>query len=74
MQVQCSKCGGDTDTGFRCVKCGHSMQPHTGGTQPTAHNSAMDAIARITEVLDDASHCAETKVTLINIIIGQQHQ
>ena len=35
MQVQCSKCGGDTDTGFRCVKCGHSMQPHTGGTQTT---------------------------------------
>lgn len=31
----CFKCGGDTDTGFRCVKCGHSMQPHTIGTQPT---------------------------------------
>ena len=35
MQVQCSKCGGDTDTSFRCVKCGHPMQPHTGGTQTT---------------------------------------
>ena len=39
MNGQCSKCGGDTDTGFTCVRCGHSMQPLIGGTQPTIDNT-----------------------------------
>lgn len=36
MKVVCSKCGGDIDTGYRCVKCGHSMLPQTGGSQTAA--------------------------------------
>lgn len=43
-------------------------------TQPTANNTAMDVIAKITSVLDDGSKNSETKVTLINIIVGQLHQ
>jgi hypothetical protein len=38
MQVQCSLCGGDTDTGYRCVKCGHSMQPQ--GTMAAAGSAS----------------------------------
>ena len=38
-----------------------------------ARNSASDAIARITEVLDNPDTCDGAKVSLINIIVGQQH-
>jgi len=47
MKVQCSKCGGDTDTGFTCVKCGHSMQPHTGGIQATDTQQLKAEIAQV---------------------------
>ena len=38
------------------------------------NNSAMGAIARIASVLDNASYDSQTKITLINLIIGQLHQ
>ena len=44
MKILCSKCGGATDTGFNCVKCGHSMQPQTGGTQSTDTQQAKGKI------------------------------
>ena len=49
MKVQCSKCGGDTDTGFTCVKCGHSMQPHTGGIQATDTQQLKAEIAALSD-------------------------
>jgi len=40
----------------------------------TAHNPSMDAIAQITDILDNRDDLdSESKITLINIIIGQQH-
>ena len=52
----------------------HKNSLKTAVSEQTAHNSAMDAIARITSVLDNPETSDGAKVSLINIIIGQQHQ
>jgi hypothetical protein len=40
----------------------------------TSDNTSMDAIAQITDILDNRDDLdSECKITLINIIIGKQH-
>lgn len=44
----CYNCGGELDTGFRCVKCGFFCMPQTGGTQLTDTQQRHAARAKAT--------------------------